>query len=272
MRSPHFVHCARSSECAPFLFSSFLSLPPQASARACGALSLFPPSLIFYSLNLSLLPFVSFLFKKKSDNAVKRIAQHAIRNICEAAAMRAHWRADRAQDREKKGASGASPAMAEKERGEGIGEGRREEGVGGRGIARREARTLESRQGESADREKERARSACPSMADKKEGEGEGKGGEGLRAQLPEKEGEQARAAGAHTYLKATTKGKKKKEGGNREGRGEIRRRGGEEERRRGGGGGGGGGGGAPQMRPVSALEDRSEEKWRSAQQARALT
>ena len=63
-------------------------------------------------------------------------------------------------------------------------------------------------------------------MADKKEGEGEGKGGEGLRAarraQLPEKEGEQARAAGAHTYLKATTKGKKKKEGGNREGRGEI--------------------------------------------------
>ena len=34
----------------------------------------------------------------------------------------------------------------------------------------------------------------------------------------------------------------------------------------------GGGGGGAPQMRPVSALEDRSERKRRSAQQARALT
>ncbi len=33
-----------------------------------------------------------------------------------------------------------------------------------------------------------------------------------------------------------------------------------------------GGGGGAPQMRPVSALEDRSERKRRSAQQARALT
>ena len=143
MRSPHFVHCARSSECAPFLFSSFLSLPPQASARACGALSLSHPSLIFHSLNLYLLPFVSFLFKKKSDNAVKRIAQHAIRNICEAAAMRAYWRADRAQDREKKGASGASPAMAEKERGEGIGEGRREEGGGERNCAPRGAHTGE---------------------------------------------------------------------------------------------------------------------------------